>query len=305
MLTAGMVILIDNAIIQSHWFQSGLDQAQRQKTGLRLTRSGGFLRHFATGLVRLLLSLTLAFTLAGFADLLIYEADILRKIGEDHRVANAPVFARATASTDKAIALRADEIAEVEAQMKGVRARQAGQELLIAGQKAQIRNRLAALRAELATQHERANQAALDTIAEKTGNRYTPANSGIAGKGNRYDGAVALQGLALGRITAIEAEIGRIERGDGKIELDAAALKNRRDRIAGARDALIDGRLIAITAAALADPAFVPLQDGLVIRLGATQSPPEIGALATVTGRFTTLLTAGSVSVAFIQEASR
>ena len=46
MLMAGMVILIDHAIIQSHWFQSGLDQAQRQKTGLRLTRSGGFLRHF-------------------------------------------------------------------------------------------------------------------------------------------------------------------------------------------------------------------------------------------------------------------
>ncbi|MFZ5834776.1 MAG: DUF4407 domain-containing protein [Pseudomonadota bacterium] len=282
-LMAGMIILIDHAIIQSHWFQSGLEDARVRGFDAGAPPPGRSQMLWMNGL-RITLSLIVAFTMAGFVDLLIYNSDIQRQIAADHQAQNASVIARARAAADGEIAQAESELARLDGLLRDVRAQAiAADELANAGLSAKRRHtatRLEALQAELPDLESAARAARLDVIAEENGIRDSANHSGIAGRGTRYRAAEARALLAERRLGEIKREIaGLVEAarsGEPVASGALAAAKPELDAMAGERaamlarrDSLRGGYDSRVATAIKADPDFVPIDDGLVRRLEA------------------------------------
>lgn len=283
-LLASSFILIDHAIIQSDWYQSGLKAARRRGFNPDGAPGPGWLRRAFIALTRLTLSFTLAFCVAGFMQLAFFAADIQRQRLENHRASNAEVFAAAAARTDAAIARQTEELRLAE---RAEAAALASHEELARGLALVTREQMAAREARVAQLQQERNAALAeaarrraDAINEEHGRREAPHHTGVARRGPAWQAAIAHAEAAEARAAALAEEIRRLQSGGGEARADlmaaAAAARADLDRavarraaLLAARDAAVAGREAVLLAAAEADPRFVPMRDGLIERLNA------------------------------------
>lgn len=281
MLPAAGYVLLDNAIVQSDWYQSGLRAARARGLHAEGPTAGGRLRGVGLLALRLGMSLPLAFCAASFLELLIYAKDIERQRLANHRAANVEVFAAATRQVDAGIARLAAELAGLERAEAAALTRHeeaAGAlQAAIRQQAAARETRLAALLAARDARLEEATRRRNDAIAEEHGRREAAHHSGVPGRRAQYQAAIAFAEQAEGRAAAIQAEIDRLRAAEGAAPRDlsaaAAASSAYLDSTAALRrtarvewEGSLARRTAAIRAVAEADPRFVPLSDGLIER---------------------------------------
>jgi hypothetical protein len=108
-VTAAVVLLVDIQIVQADFYLHGLELARDR--GLE---SGSFIwvkiRRPTIVILRLGLSITIAFAFAAFFELRLFGSDIIRRIDDDHRTANARFFQEVRASYDARVIQLSTEI---------------------------------------------------------------------------------------------------------------------------------------------------------------------------------------------------
>ena len=269
------VVLLDQTIIQAHWFQTGAREARARGFMPDGPRGPGLLRRVAAFAVRFALSGALAYVVAGFVQLLVFSHDIHRQMAETHRARNAAVFTQAERRADAAISGRETEIAALARQHAAALARydDAARESA-----ASIRARSTArdvrvtqLREARDAQQVEAQNQRNHAVFEEHGTAGMNYQSRGAGKDVRYKTAIALAEQAEARARDLQAEIDTMQTAapnDGSRDLAAARqeidrMRDRRDALSAERDAMAAARATVVLNTATADPAFVPMQEGL------------------------------------------
>ena len=123
LLIASVVALFDRALFQSDWFHMGLIQHVREEIRIEQTTQAKLLilaRYCGRILLRLGVSLLIAFTLSLFVEVAVFGDAISEKIDANFRRENSDYYARLKAQTnasDDGIAVVAGKIATIEAQI--------------------------------------------------------------------------------------------------------------------------------------------------------------------------------------------
>jgi len=281
-LLAGAYILVDHALVQSDWYQSGLRAARHrgfQPDGPRLP---GILHRLLLACFRLLLSGVLAYLAATFVEIAVFSKDIERQRLDNHRAANAAVYAAASAQTAAQIAQRDAELGAIAEARAAALVRQAEAsrtlDAIIRSGTASRDARIALLQTEFDRQQADIARRRGDAIAEQFGRREAPHHTGVAGQRAQYQAAIAFAAQAEARAALIQAEIDQLRAAEipgrrelastleqARLDLDQAA--QRRQQVVAEQERLITNRPAIVRAAAEADPRFVALQDGIFERL--------------------------------------
>ncbi len=269
------VVLLDHAIIQAHWFQTGASQARARGFMPDGPRGPGMLRGLAAGAFRFALSGALAFVVAGFVQLQVFSHDIHRQMNETHRARNATVFAQTERRADDAIAVRETEIAAMARQHAAALAQydDAARETAatIRARSAASDTRIAQLREARDAQQAEAQSQRNHAVFEEHGTAGANYQSRGAGKDVRYKTAIALAEQAEARARDLRAEIDTLQAASpnaGAPDLGAARqeidrMRARRDALSAERDAMAAARATVVLNTATADPAYVPMPEGL------------------------------------------
>ncbi len=273
-LIAASIGFVDHAMIQSHWWEAGFSAARRRGFGhaeasgplATLRRAGGVL---TVGAVRVGLSASLAFSIATVMELQIFHSDIAAQMTADQRAANAPILPRAQSAVEAGIAAAAAIAADRDARI-----------------------------AQLQQQYDRSDERAYAARRTRTGETYGElidgACTGKAGRGPAYRFADDDARLATERAAELAAAIASLRQSPPSPPADAGALdtahaevallRAAHDKAEAERRQRAGARAADIQAALAADPAYVPLADGLVTRLGAMrelEASPAVFALTT------------------------
>jgi hypothetical protein len=288
LLIAAAIILVDHAMIQSHWLEAGLAAARRR--GFAQPGASGpaagfgrALRWLTVGAARIGLSLSLAFSIATVMELQIFHSDITAQLAADQRAANAAILARAQSAIQARIDATAAEAAQLEGPLAAAEARADS----LAGRVADETEALSAARevriAQLEKDRDAAERLAYSDnraqFAELHGERIDGVGTGKAGRGPQFHYNEDDARLAADRAAKLSAEIAGLRqapppRGPDADALDAAraavaTLRADHDRAVAERDRRASARSADVEAALRADPAYAPAADGLVARLGA------------------------------------
>ncbi|MGD1036618.1 MAG: DUF4407 domain-containing protein [Roseiarcus sp.] len=302
LLIATAIILVDHAMIQSHWMEAGLAAARRRGfapvggTG-PFAALGRYSRWLTVGAVRFGLSLSLAFTIATIVELQIFHSDIKAQIAADQRAANAPILARAESAVQARVDAAGAEVSRLGASLSTAEARADALARTVADEAAALGAAREAQIGQLERQRDAADQLAYSASRVRTAEQYgaliNGAGTGKAGKGPQYRYNEDDARLAAERAVKLAAEIAGLRqapppRGPDADPLDAAlaqvaTLRAAHDQAVAERDRRTGSRSADIQAALVADPAYAPIADGLVTRLGAMRKLEASPAVFTFT----------------------
>jgi hypothetical protein len=299
-LVASILALLDHAMIQSHTVQAALAAADRR--GFRISdphdatsrwrivtlvrrglSAGG--RNLFAFTIRVALSLSIAFTVASLALLVLFEKDLTRRIAADHRTANAELYTRVGKEIDRDLDRREVEIQQIDRSLAAHEATIARLTVEAANialaEDGTRREQIATLDRERNVALAEAQRRRADAHAEEFGIREQPRHSGTPGKSSRYAFAVAQATLAESRANDLTVAIDRLVAAPltGSVEPMLARLREERAVLAASRvdriaelAAARSAREGEITHIAQSTPGFVPYEDGLVRRLDAMQA---------------------------------
>jgi hypothetical protein len=322
-VTAVVILLVDIQIVQCDFYQHGFDLARDR--GLE---HSSFIwpkiRRLVTVLLRLGLSVTIAFAFATFFELRLFSSDIIRQIDSEYRTANGALFRDIRASYDTKVTQLSTEIDNEDAALS-----------VLDLQKSELRtknfttvdddsemNGLAQRLARLESAKEATDVDVLrrdgDAINELHGIKETADQSGNRGDGPRYRAAVARAALAREESIRLNQEIrgvqsqiadlrGRRARESERInsalssswsklanEIDG--LRDRRAATARQRDQAVSEREAGLLAIAQARPEYVPRSDGFLARVEALEALKNHPAVARTTFWATLVIMAVEVS---------
>jgi hypothetical protein len=225
------VMMFDRALFQSDWFVQGafwLDDDRPRGTREAVTRS---LWQFVRVGARLAISLGLAWVIALFLELALFSDAITQRIERDRVANNRPVFEqidRYAADIDRDINNRRAELAAAEQQQRqilaevpstppGARSIDDEQEMKA------LTERERGVREEVRALEETIRQQSADMNAEEFGERLSPANSGRAGIGRRYEFAKKQKDAADVLLQSRQAELSQIAARRQMLRSDQAA----------------------------------------------------------------------------------
>jgi len=322
-VTAAVVLLVDIQIVQSDFYQHGLELARDRGLGEGNSLWAKIRRPATVGL-RLVLSMTIAFAFATFFELRLFGADILRQINTDYRSTNAVLFQDVQSSYDADVKLVDVEIGSDNATLNrlnreetALRARQ----LSAADADPEVSSLLQTI-VRLTAQKEMVDAEVArrngDAVNEFQGVKETPEQSGNRGEGPLYRVAVARAELArqesvrLAREIAVSqsrlAEVrarhaGALEKVKTDIATalrtltaEIASVRARGDALVQKRDQMIANREASVLAIAQARPEFVPRTDGFLARVEALEMLKRRPAVAHVTFWTTLVIMAIEIS---------
>ncbi len=318
-LIGAAIALVDHAMIQSHWMEAGL-AAARQRGFVPAGANGpmAMLRRAGAALVvagvRVGLSASLAFSIATVVELSIFHSDIAARIAADQRAANALVLARAQGAVEANLAAAQAEAARLAASLAAVEKRGDALAREVADETAALAAEREARLAQLQQQYDHSDEHAYDQsrrrIAEQYGQRIDGVGTGKPGKGLVYDQADADARLAAARAKALAGEIAALRQAPllraadtealGTARAETATLRAAHDAAIAERDRRAAARAADVHAALVADPAYVPVADGLVTRLGAMReleaSPSVLAFTLAIKGLLMMLEMAGLIA---------
>lgn len=278
-LAGTLVYIIDRAMVRQHWTRHGKIQAAARGFAVPFANDG-FFKLAAHWVMRVVASLVLGLTTAGFMDLALFEHDVTADIADQTRAANEPVLAAAEAAHDATIASIQHEIDALDAQIAAVlgsghQARAAVD--ATAQQISGLADDRASLQERIRELDEKIDCLATDKIAEDTGGLRCDNTAATAGRGNRFEAATQLleynmqeRRKAQTRITEIDAELERLQAPAAPMDPAVAArldaLSKLRAEKASAVTAATAGRGTAVRALAEGDLGFVEQPEGLILR---------------------------------------
>lgn len=286
-LFAGIMALIDHAIMQFSWFKSGERDARLRDFNSYDQHRGDGWRGVMAGAIRLAMSALIAHFMATFLLLFIFDRDITEQIRQTTASANDAIVANVTARVDGEIARVADQIksrsAEVASLQSASKTASEVEEQRLARRQAAYEVHLDALRTDLEAARRDADTHRQDAIAEENGVKIKPSSSGIPGKLRKYNAAIENARLADARATTIQSEIDRLEanRPPDQVRVDAViltrlmALEKETSALSAKRDTLVSSRDEDIKTGIAADPRHQVLTDGLLIRARALSKLEE------------------------------
>ena len=280
----GFIILcLDRAMIRSHWLDYGAQMArQRRFSGF----DGATSRHLGGGQIRwgfrLVVTLALTFSSAAFLELELFRNDTDAALLADNARQNQPVFAAA----QKRAVTEADHLIS-EIQLLDQRAA----DLIATANKADTAKQAAALTQVSLLQTEREDLlrrtteiakaiacAQQDQIAEKYAvSRCDGQEAKIGKEGPKYKAAsdqlaflVAEQAAVVARNTEIDARLAayqtQVSTALENVRPELADLATKRASLDTSLSKLMANRDTQVQALAFADPAYVPLPKGLIVR---------------------------------------
>lgn len=322
-VTAAVVLLVDIQIVQSDFYQHGLELARDRGLDSGNTLWAKIKRPATVGL-RLVLSMTIAFAFATFFELRLFGTDILRQIETDYRRANAVLFQDVESSYDANVKLVDAEIGRDNASLNTLNQQEAdlrARELTAANADPEISSLLQTI-ARLMAQKEVADAEATrrngDAVNEIQGVKETPEQSGNRGEGPLYRVAVARAELARQESARLAREIadsqsrlaevrarhaGALEKAKADVAkalqaltAEIASVRARRDALVQKRDQMIAKREASVLAIAQARPEFVPRTDGFLARVEALETLKNRPAVAHVTFWTTLVIMAIEIS---------
>jgi hypothetical protein len=322
-VTAAVILLVDIQIVQSDFYQHGLELARDR--GLE---NGHFIwlkiRRLATVILRLGLSVTIAFAFATFFELRLFGLDIVRQIDDNYRKANATLFNDVRTSYDARVTRQGIEITNDDAALNDLNSQEAelktkhftasGNDLEING----LVQKLARLELAKETADTDVMRRGGDAINELNGVKETADQSGSRGDGRRYKVAVARAALArqesirLGQeILGVQSQIvdlrdrqaRELERASSelntslsKLTSEVSALRARRNDTVRKQDQAISEREAAVLALAQARPEYTPKAVGFLARVEALEALKSRPAVARITFWTTLVIMAVEVS---------
>jgi hypothetical protein len=322
-VTAAVILLVDIQIVQCDFYQHGLELARDR--GLE---HHNFIwpkiRRLVTVILRIGLSVTIAFAFATFFELRLFSSDIIRQIDNDYRKANAELFLDIQASYNAKVTRLSIEIANDDVALSALDL-----------QDAELRTRhftttdtdgeidgLAQKLARLELAKEATDTDALrrggDAVNELNGVKETVDQSGSRGDGRRYKVAVARAVLAREESIRLSKEIRGVQRqiadlrgrrareferanselstSRSKLAEEIGTLRARRDATVRQRDQAVSEREATILAIAQATPEYVPKSDGFLARVEALEVLKDRPAVARTTFWTTLVIMAVEVS---------
>ena len=232
-------------------------------------------------LLRVAVTLIVSLTLASFFDIALFRADTSRYLENETRETNEPLATAAAELIDGLIGAKRDEIDRLDNEAAAI--------LSTAREAMVIEQRAAAARLEALATERAALLATLgevnralscynqDVVAERLGQARCDGIATVEGRGNAYTFANEMAALKQAERESIEAQIAEIDASLQRLEesgSDAAlpaSVQNALNQIAVERarvdsdlSALIQDRERAIQDSIAADPAYVPLPEGLI-----------------------------------------
>lgn len=297
-LAAGVVFLLDCGIVQADFYQQGLVLAKARGFG---GPAGDFARakRFAAAILRLVLSVVIAFAFATFFELRLFGNDIERQINLVYQKANATLYDEVARSYDGDIVQQDRELSRLAAVLTVLHSREdklLGQATDPADLDREIASTVKALTD--ANEEKRASDAEAarrdgDAINEHWGEKEAEHQSGRPGDGNRFNNARERGALAkrTSERKAIEIQelhkllevlrerrmrhLEQAQRSTDSVlarlrsEIDAA-IKMRADTSEAHRTAIAQ-REARITTTAMARPEYVAKPDGFLTRVEALE----------------------------------
>lgn len=233
-LVALVIFLLDSAIIQSDWFQHG--QTIAASHGLESNGSPSRWRRPMTVALRLVLSTAIAFAFASFIELRMFSDDIAKEIDRTYKASNAVIFADVSNEIDGRERETLAAITQVDVRIKDLQA-QADRTRLAAPEVSDLDAEIKALIASIQQLTNRRSQLNIeiaqrtdDQIAELNGTKVDGRGTGHAGRGPYFETAKEMAKIR-------ESEVGRLTQEIAAAEARLAALRDQRQRVAGAADA--------------------------------------------------------------------
>lgn len=277
---AGMIIFtIDRAMLRWLWSHAGRQLARA--LGFAAEAGEGLLVRAMHLLLRVAVTLIVSLTLASFFDIALFRADTSRYLENETRETNEPLATAAAERIDGLIGAKRDEIDRLDNEAAAI--------LSIAREAMVIEQRAAAARLEALATERAALLATLgevnralscynqDVVAERLGQARCDGIETVEGRGNAYTFANEMAALKQAERESIEAQIAEIDASLQPLEeFDSdsalpASVQNALNQIAVERarvdsdlSALIQDRERTIQDSIAADPAYVPLPEGLI-----------------------------------------
>lgn len=309
-VTAAVILLVDIQIVQSDFHQHGLELARDR--GLE---DGNFvwakIKRPATVILRLALSVTIAFAFATFFELRLFGSDITRQIETDYRAANTALFRDVEASYDARLKRLENDVAREDTLLRAFGLQEAelrGKLITTSDIDPEISSLVQKLM-RLAAAKEAADSEALrrtgDAVNEIFGVRETAEQSGNPGDGRLHKAANARAALARQESNRLAQEIANaqtqivglrdrrtreLERANAeigntilKLNREVGAARARRFAAAQIYERAVTDRESAVLAIAQARPEYAPKTDGFLARVEALETlkkRPAVFAIA-------------------------
>jgi len=308
-VTAGVVLLVDIQIVQSDFYQHGLELARDRGLDDQFHLLAK-IRRPATVALRLTLSMTIAFAFATFFELRLFGADIKRQIESDNRKANASLFQEIETAYDASVKLIEADRSREEATLSALNRYEAEIRGKLFGTSAIDREIADAVQKlqPLTAAKQAADIEALrregDAVNELNGIRETADQSGMRGAGSRYRTAIHRATLARQESTRLAAEIkdvqvqisGLRDRRDHELEktngavntelrnlnVDVGRIRLRFDALSKKLEQAVANRESTILAIAQLRPEYTPKTDGFLLRVEALETLKERPAVARI-----------------------
>jgi hypothetical protein len=310
LVTGAVVLLVDIQIVQSDFYLHGFELTRDRRP-----KNGDFLwakiRRPAAVILRLGLSVTIAFAFATFFELRLFSSDIIRRINDDYRAANARLFQEVRASYDAQVMQLSTDIANDDKALGDLTLQEAESrtKLFTTSDTDPEIGDLVQKLARLELAKETADIDVLrrggDAVNELNGVKETAAQSGSPGDGPRHRVAVARATLAreesihLGqeiqdiqsriaglrdlRARELEHANSTLRRSLSKLTDEINTLRARRDAGVRKHDHAISEREATILSIAQARPEYTPKIDGFLVRIEALEALKDRPAVAWIT----------------------
>jgi Domain of unknown function (DUF4407) len=216
-ITAAVVLLVDIQIVQSDFYQHGLELARDRGHEDSKNRLWAKIKRPATVSLRLLLSVTIAFAFATFFELRLFGSDIKRQIDADYRKANAVLFHDVETSYDAGLDLMAKEMSRQTAALSvlGEQETTVRRKLLENTEANREIDELTEKMNKLSAAKQAADAEVLrrqgDAVNEKNGVKESADHSGRKGEGSLYRNATERARLAALESARLMDEMTRVQ----------------------------------------------------------------------------------------------